>query len=104
MLLKTLVAVIVYKNSLNQISKRKYMSKDEEDSFKANLLATAHNFCNVSLDQNLMMNTKEVRVSLKKIKLIDEIVTTKPDKDSEVVVLNKDEYINKMLLKLFSLY
>ena len=64
------------------------------------MLATAHSFCNVSIDQNSMMNTKEVRECLKKIKLIDEVVITKPDKVSGVVVLNKDEYINKMLKNL----
>ena len=61
------IVYLGFEKCLNQIPKLKSVSKDEEDSFKANLLATAHDFCNISLDQNSMMNNKEKREGLKKI-------------------------------------
>ena len=68
-----------------------------EVRFKANLVSAAHNFCNVTRDQNSLIDTKEIKDSLRKIKSIEEIVVSKPDKGSVIVILNKDDYISKMM-------
>ena len=61
------------------------------------LVSAAHNFCKVTLDQNSLINTKEIKDSLTKIKSIEEIVVSKPIKGSGIVILNKDEYNSKMM-------
>ena len=48
-------------------------------------------------EQNSVINTKEIRDSLTKIKSIEQIAISKPDKGSGVVILNKNEYISKLM-------
>ena len=51
--------------------------------------------CKLKRQQNLLFN--EIRNSLAKIKRIEQIAISKPDKGSCVVILNKDEYSSKIL-------
>ena len=84
-----------FEKFLNQLSKLKPSTKQDEVALKANLVSIAHNFCNIKPEQSSVINTNEFRDSLIKIKVIDNIVITKPDKGSGVVVLNKVEYNEK---------
>ena len=52
-------------NYLNQLSKLKSISKDKEVSFKDNIVAIGHTFCNISPEQNSRINLKEMKESLK---------------------------------------
>ena len=64
--IKTVDRVATYlgfEKYLNQLSKLQPISKQEEVRFKANLVSAAHNFCNVTPDQNFLINTKEIKDS-----------------------------------------
>ena len=66
-------------------------------TFKANLVAMAHNYANIKLEKNLMLDTNKMSDVIKSIKKNDKIVLAKPDKGSGIVVLDKTEYLRKML-------
>ena len=82
---------------MNQFSKLNSISNEKSVSFKINLVAIAHNFCNASPEQNPRINLKEMKESLKSIKTIDKIFIIKPENYSGVVIFNKYNYITKMM-------
>ena len=86
-----------FEKYINQLLKLQPSSKQDEITLKANLVSAAHNFCKLKPEQSSVINTKEIRTSLTKIKGIEQIVITKPDKGSGIVILNKDDYNSKML-------
>ena len=55
----------------------------------------AHNFCDLSPDQNTCVDTKEIRYILSKIRSTKQIIITKADKGSGVVVPNSNDYLAK---------
>ena len=72
-------------------------SKQDEIALEASLVSAAHNFCKLKPEQSYVINTKEIRASLTKIKSIEHIIITKPDKGSGILILNRDYYNFKML-------
>ena len=86
-----------FENFLKQINTLKPIKPGNEMSFKANLVAIAHNYANTKPEKNFMLDTNEMSDVIKSIKKNDKIVLAKPDKGSGIVVLDKTEYLRKMM-------
>ena len=64
-------------------------SHNLDNTFKANLVAIAHNYIKTIPDKSQLINTKEIVNTINTIKKNDKIVIAKPDKGSGVVLLDK---------------
>ena len=63
-------AYLGFEKFLKQVSTQKTSKLNGESTFKVNLLAMAHKFCNFTLDRNTLINTKEIKEAIKKKKTI----------------------------------
>ena len=66
--------------------------------FKYNFCTFSHNFCKLKPEQSSVINTKEIRTSLNKIKSFEHNTITKPDKRSGIVILNRLFLVLKLIL------
>ena len=87
-----------FENFLKQTGGHKPIKVGGEVTFKANLVALAHNYANTKPEKNLMVNTSEMSAVIRDIKNNEKIVLAKPDKGSGIVVLDKTDYLGKMNL------
>ena len=71
-------------------------SKKQRDSLKARLADLAYIYCDSKIDANDFVMKKECFFAINKLRRNDDIIITKPDKGSGVVILNKSDYIKKM--------
>ena len=71
-------------------------NKDELTLLKARLNEIAHSFCGSSIDTSKFCNDPDFLSALKSLRSNKNILITKPDKGSGVVILNRSDYINKM--------
>ena len=74
----------------------KPISKEAESFFKANLVAEAHAFCEMKINHNSKIDAKEIKEALWNIKSNHDIIIAKTDKGSNVVILDKSDYLVKM--------
>ena len=80
-----------------QIKKHKPVSNAELKVFKSSLGALAHRYTRGNSEPNPCVPVKDLRRSISELKRNDSIIITKPDKGSGVVILDKEEYYQKML-------
>ena len=90
------ITYLGFENFIKQTIQHKPISKEAESCFKANIVAEAHNFCEMKTSHNSKIDGKEIKEALQNIKSKQKIIITKADKGSNVVILNKSEYIAKM--------
>ena len=85
-----------FESFLNQVSGLKTKNGNDFNTFKANLVAIAHNYTKTIPEKSQFINIKEIVNTVNTIKKNDKIVIAKPDKGSGVVLLDKTEYLDKM--------
>ena len=90
------ITYLGFENFIKQSIQHKPISEEAESCFKANIVAEAHNFCEMKTKHNSEIDGKQIKEALQNIKSKQEIMITKADKGSNVVILNKSEYIAKM--------
>ena len=82
----------------HQVKQHKANDKIKEMSFKANLLSQAHCYGQDFIgDDDFSMCTRDIRKSIKSLKINKDLIITKPDKGSGIVLLDRKEYVEKML-------
>ena len=81
---------------LAQLSHHTPKDKDELSLLKAKLNQLAHSFCGSSIDSTKLLFDKDCLLAIKSLRSNKDILITKPDKGSGVVILNRFDYINKM--------
>ena len=79
-----------------QLARHKPVSSDELSSLKAKLSDLAHAYCGTPVDLGDFSMHKEHFQAIKSLRSNEQILITKPDKGSGVVILNKSDYIQKM--------
>ena len=65
-------------------------------SLKARLADLAHMYCDSTIDSRDFAIHKECFRAINRLRKNDDIIITKPDKSSGVVLLNKSDYVDKM--------
>ena len=79
-----------------QLARQKPISSNELSSLKAKLSDLAHAYCGTPVDLgDFNMHTEHFQ-AIKSLRCNEQILITKPDKGSGVVILNKSDYIKKM--------
>ena len=79
-----------------QLAWQKPISSNELISLKANLSDLAHAYCGTPVDLGDFNMDKEHFQAIKSLQCNEQILITKPDKGSGVVILNKSDYIKMM--------
>ena len=90
---------------LGQLFHHTGKSKDELQVLKARLSDLAHAYCGIPVDLTDFFMHRECFEAIRSLRLNSDIIITKPDRGSRVVILNKtDYYLTKMnsILKDFS--
>ena len=59
-------------------------------------LAVAHLYCDSTIDSRDFTMHNECLRAINRLQKNDDIIITKPDKGSDVVLLNKSDYVDKM--------
>ena len=78
------------------ISHHKPRSEEKLTALKARLSDLAHTYCGSPIDLDDFLMTKECFQAIKSLRTNEEILITKPDKGAGVVILNKNDYNDKM--------
>ena len=79
-----------------QLARHKPISSNELNALKAKLSNVAHAYCGTPVDLgDFSMHTEHFQ-AIKSLRSNEQILITKPDKGSGVVILNKSDYIQKM--------
>jgi len=81
-----------------QLDHHKPRSKEQLAALKARLSNLAHAYCGSHIDWGDFLMTKECFQAIKSLQVNEDIIITKPDKGSGVVILNKNEYNDKMTI------
>ena len=81
----------------DQINKHKPADVNEGKTFRAKIISMAHRYTQAKIDRDHSVEVKSFARILKNLKKNNDILITKPDKGSGVVILNKVDYITKML-------
>ena len=71
-------------------------SKEELQTFKARLSDLTHVYCGTPVDLTDFLMHRECFEAIKFLRLNSDIIITKPDQGSGVVILNKTDYLTKM--------
>ena len=71
-------------------------NKEQRDSLKARLADLAYIYCESKPDNHDNAMQKEWFSAINKLQRNDSIIITEPDEGSDVVILNKSDYTNKM--------
>ena len=71
-------------------------NKEQRDSLRARLADLAYLHCDSKINAHDFVMQKECFSVINKLRRNESIIITKPDKGSGVVILNKDDYIEKM--------
>ena len=80
-----------------KVNKHVPVNKAERTAFKSNLGYLAHGYTKAQSDKSLVVPVKEIGKSVALLKKNESIVITKPDKGSGTVILDRAEYLKKML-------
>ena len=85
---------------LTQVSAQKdiidLIKHNGESIFKASLLVMARSFCSITLDKNTLINNKEIKEVIKKIKSNTDLMFSKSGKGIWIVLMDKAQYLNKI--------
>ena len=79
-----------------QLTDTPSVSEQRREECRSALASLAHKYANSSVDKSGFVLDKEHMAALKNLKRNDGIVILRPDKGNGVVVMNKQEYIDKM--------
>ena len=79
-----------------QLVHHKPRSEEQLAALKARLSDLAHANCGSPIDLGDFLMTKECFQAIKSLRTNEEILITKPDKGAGVVILNKNDYNDKM--------
>ena len=79
-----------------QLARHKPFSSDELNALNAKLSDMAHAYCGTPVDLGDFSMHKEHFQAIKSLRSNEQILITKPDKGSGVIILNKSDYIQKM--------
>ena len=71
-------------------------SKEELQALKARLSDLAHVYCGTPVDLTDFLIYRECFEAIESLRLNSDIIITKPDNRSGVVILNKTDYLTKM--------
>ena len=71
-------------------------SKEDVERLRAKMYDLAHSYCGTPIDFSDFRMHKECFQAYKSIRNNKEIVISKPDKGSGIVILNKSDYLSKM--------
>ena len=85
-----------FEKYFKQVISHKPRNLNVAADFKANITALAHNYCKIIPNDNSLINTREIVEAVRKLKSNDSITITKPDKGSGIVIMNKNDYMDKM--------
>ena len=81
---------------LGQLFHHTGKSKEELQALKARLSDLPHAYCGTLVDLTGFLMHRECFEAIKSLQLNSDIIITKPDKGSEVVILNTTDYLTKM--------
>ena len=79
-----------------QLQHHTHQSVDQRDALRAKLSDLVHAYCGSPIDIADFLMKKECFQAIKAVRSNDDILITKPDKGSGVVIMNKTDYIFKM--------
>ena len=79
-----------------QLVHHKPSSEEQLAALKARLSDLAHAYCGSPIDLGDFFMTKECFQAIKSLRMNEEILITKPDKGAGIVILNKNDYNDKM--------
>ena len=79
-----------------QLARQQPISSNELNSLKAKFSDLVHAYCGTPVDLGDFNMNKEHFHAIKSLRSNEQILITKPDKGSGVVVLNRNDYIQKM--------
>ena len=79
-----------------QLVHHKPRSEEQLAALKTRLYDLAHAYCGSPIDLGDFLMTKECYQAIKSLWMNEEILITKPDKGAGVVILNKNDYNDKM--------
>ena len=79
-----------------QLVHHKPWSEEQLAALKARLSDLAHAYCGSPIDLGDFLMTKECFQAIKSLRKNEEILITKPDKGAGVVILNKNDYNDKI--------
>ena len=80
----------------NQLEDLPTVSKERRDECRSTLSGLAHRYANSSCDKNGFSLDREHLAALRDLRRNENIVISKPDKGNGVVILDKDDYVEKM--------
>ena len=89
-----------FESLAGQLHHHKPKSKEQLERLHAKLYDLAHGFCGTPIDLGDFRMRKECYNAYKLLGSNPNIVITKPDKGSGIVVLDRNDYISKMMLVL----
>ena len=69
---------------------------EQRTALKARLADLAHLYCDSTIDSRVFTMHKACFRAINSLRKNDDIIVTKPDKGSDVVLLNKSNYVDKM--------
>ena len=87
---------VEFKVVIGQLLHHAPHSSKQFSAFKARLNDLVHTYCGAQVDIGDYLNLKECIQTIKSLQHNNNIHITKPEKGSEVVILNKNKYISKM--------
>ena len=79
-----------------QLQHHRPQSPEKHSALKAKLSDLAHTYCGTLVDAGDFLMHRECLSAIKSLRSNSNIVVTKPDKGSGVVILSKTDYIKKM--------
>ena len=86
-----------FESFYKQLCKLKPRSNADETSTKVNLTSLAYNYCKLKPEENKLFDFSKIRNIIKELKKDDKLLISKPDKGNGCVLLNKSDYLHKML-------
>ena len=68
-----------------------YVALNQETATKVNLPALAYNYCKLKPGKSNLLDVSEIKKVIKKLKIDENIIISKPDKGNNCVILNKSD-------------
>ena len=81
-----------------QLKDKVVFSEDRRDECKSTLTSLAHRYVNSPLDKTGFLLDREHLVALQELRKNADIVIPKPDKGNNVVILDRKDYVAKMMV------
>ena len=87
----------VFFDQMNPLFTESAADKEKKHILKAKLASLAHEYAGVKMEHNGFPLGKEHLEAIRKLRGNEDIVITKPDKGVGIVLMNKCDYIAKMM-------